>query len=311
MTLSRSAIILAFLTFTFASGSALGQSVTASDATGSATGGSATTHALMCTKGKLIFEDDFSTAELDKRWSPAKGEWKIESGALRGTELESDNHAASIRTNIELPSTMVMEFDFKFDGGKVIHCSFNGKGHICRATIYPNGFTLRGEKVKKDPKDKAVTVGQVKQEFAKGQTYTMRIEIAGEEFVARVDGGPVAFGSHSKIARAKTNFGFPMAGVSSQIDNIKIWNAEPNPRWAELKKGLPENKITPLAPPTPKERFARMDKDKNGSLSVDEFNGNRPKSKRESVVKQFNRKDKDSSGTLSLEEFAPAKKSKK
>ena len=43
----------------------------------------------------------------------------------------------ALSTDLELPENFVMQFDFRFDGGKVIHCSFNGKGHICRATINP------------------------------------------------------------------------------------------------------------------------------------------------------------------------------
>jgi hypothetical protein len=258
---------------------------------------------LMCNKGKLVFEESFSSGKLDARWSAAKGDWKIVDAVLQGAELKSDKHAASIRTDFELPEALVMQFDFKFDGGSVIHCSFNGKGHICRATINPQGFILKGEKVKNDADDKAVTVGQVQQEFVKGQWYTMQIEIAGDEFVARVDDGPVAFGSHAKIARAKTNFGFPMAGVSSQIDNIKIWTATSNPNWAETKSKLPVNKIVPPTPPTPQQRFALLDKNHDASLSLEEFIGNRPAEKREAAKKQFQRKDKDAGGTLSLSEY--------
>ena len=258
---------------------------------------------LLCTQGELVFEESFSGDKLDARWSMAKGDWQIVSGALKGTELKADKHAASIRTDVELPGTMVMQFDFKFDGGSVIHCSFNGKGHICRATITPQGFILKGEKVKKDAKDKAVVVGQVQQSFANGQWYTMHIEIAGEEFVARVNDGPVAFGSHPKIARDKNNFGFPMAGVSSQIDNVKIWDAVANPDWAKTKSKLPVNKIMGATPPSLKKRFTNLDKNHDARLSLPEFIGNRPDDKRELASKQFKRKDKNGDGALSLAEF--------
>lgn len=263
---------------------------------------------LLCTKGKLVFEESFSSDTIDPRWSAAKGEWKIVGGALQGTELKADKHAASIRTNVEISKTCIMIFDFKFDGGKVIHCSFNGKGHICRATITPNGYTLKGEKVKKDPQDKHATVGQVQQKFEPGKWYTMQIEMAGKEFVAQVGDGPVAFGSHEKIDREKSNFGFPMAGVSSQIDNIKIWDATLNPKWAEVKAGLPVNKISPPTRPSNKVRFERMDKDKDGGISIEEFTANRDTSKLPLMKKQFARKDKDSNGVLNFEEFVPPKK---
>ena len=266
---------------------------------------------ILCRKGKLLLDESFAMEKIDSRWSMNKGAWKIVDGALQGTELEKDNHAASIRTAIELPGTLVMQFDFRFDGGTVIHCSFNGKGHICRATITPTGFTLKGEKVKKDPDDKSVTVGQVQQTYKKGEWYTMRVEIGGQEFVAQVDDGPVAFGAHAKVARAKNNFGFPMAGVNSRIDNIRIWEAKVNPNWASIKSKLPVNKIVPPAPPTPKQRFDRLDKNHDGALSLKEFIGARPKDKRELAEKQFGRRDKDGNGSLSLSEYLPVPKPSK
>jgi hypothetical protein len=89
-----------------------------------------------------------------------------------------------------------MNFDFKFENGNVIHCSYNGKGLICRATITPKGFTLKGEKVKKkNENDKAVTVGQVQQAFAEGKWHTMQIEMAGKDFVASTTKSKVLSGN--------------------------------------------------------------------------------------------------------------------
>jgi len=260
---------------------------------------------LMLQRGKLLLDEDFSAKQVDARWTQNKGQWKIVDGALQGTELKADEHAASIRTNIQLPDNFILQFDFKFDGGKIIHLSFNGKGHICRATLTPTGFVLKGEKIKKDPKDKAVTIGQIQQKFEKGKWYTMLVEIKGSEFVARVDDDLVAFGQHAKVARPKSNFGFPMAGVSSSIDNLRIWQGEPNDQWAKTRAGLTPNKIIPPTPPTAAQRFARWDTNKDGKLSLTEFIGNRPKEKVESAKKAFGRKDKDGDGTLTIKEFAP------
>ena len=258
---------------------------------------------LLCKTDELIFEETFATDKIDSRWQMHKGDWQIVNGSLQGSELEKDNHAASIRTDFDLPDNFVMEFEFKFNGGKVIHCSFNGRGHICRATITPEGYTLKGEKVKKDPEDKSITVGQVQQKFEKGKSYTMRIEVAGEEMVARVEDGPVAFGKHAKIARDKTNFGFPMAGVSANIDNIRIWSANLNSEWSSIKSKLPPNRIVPSVPPTPTERFSRLDKNLDKKLSLKEYVGSRPKEKQDLATKQFKRKDKNQDGFLSISEF--------
>ncbi|MDB2526010.1 hypothetical protein N9X53_04935 [Mariniblastus sp.] len=263
---------------------------------------------LMCLPGKVIFEDSFSTPSLDSRWTIPKGDWTVSEQALRGSELAADKHSAVIRTDVEFPKNFIIRFKFRFNGGKAIHCSFNGKGHICRATLTPDGYTLKGEKVKSDSTDRSVTVGQVQQKFTPGKWHTMQIEVAGNEFAAQVDDGPIAFGTDKKIGRAKTNFGFPMLGTYSEIDDIEIWNADLNPNWAARKKTLPPNKIIPPKPPTAEKRFKNLDKNDDGSISLKEFTNPRTPDKRAAAEEQFKRRDKNQDGKMSLREYSPAKK---
>ena len=263
---------------------------------------------LLCLPNELIFEDSFATPTLDSQWTAHKGEWTIVEQALRGSELAADKHSAVIRKDADFSKNFIIRFRFRFNGGKAIHCSFNGKGHICRATLTPEGYTLKGEKVKSNPTDRSVTVGQVQQKFSPGEWYTMQIEIAGNEFVARVDDGPIAFGSDKKIGRPKTNFGFPMLGTHSEIDDIKIWNADLNPNWQIKKKTLSPNKIIPPQPPTVEKRFQNFDKNGDGLISIKEFTDPRPRDKRAAVEKQFKRRDKNQDGKISLQEFSPVKK---
>lgn len=263
---------------------------------------------LLCLPGQLIFEESFSSPSLNSQWTAPKGDWSVVEQSLRGSDLPADNHSAVIRTDVEFPKNFIIQFKFRFNGGKAIHCSFNGKGHICRATLTPDGYTLKGEKVKSDPQDRSVTVGQVEQKFVSGKWYTMQIEIAGNEFVAQIDDGPIAFGNDKKIDRPKTNFGFPMSGVYSEIDDIKIWNADLNPNWAAKKKTLSPNKITPPQPPTMEKRFQNLDKNGDGSISLKEFINPRKQDKKAAAEKQFKRKDKNQDGKMSLQEYSPTKK---
>ncbi len=50
--------------------------------------------------------------------------------------------------------------------------------------------------------------------------------------------------------------------------------------------------------------FKKLDKDGNGSLSLEEFKGKRDAAKAESAFKKL---DKDNSGSISLEEFKAAR----
>jgi hypothetical protein len=265
---------------------------------------------LLTTRGKSLLNESFDGEKLSDQWESKKGTWIVAKGALKGSEKASDEHAAVIGTSVELPAAFQIQFDFKFDGAKATHLSFNGKGHICRVSLTPTGFTLKGEKVKKDPKDKAVTVGQIQQTFEQGKWYTMLVEVDGPQFVAFVDPKHVAFGTHEKVARDKNVVRFPLSGSTASFDNLKIWAAQSNPKWAETKAALPTNKIIPPTPPTPAARFKRGDRDGDGKISQSEFVSPRPKDKQEAATKAFKRKDKDGNGFLDVKEFAPPAKKK-
>lgn len=63
--------------------------------------------------------------------------------------------------------------------------------------------------------------------------------------------------------------------------------------------------------PDPEAQFAKMDKNSDKKLSLDEFKGKRSGDKAAKAEEQFKKLDKDSDGSLTLEEFkARGKKAK-
>ena len=63
--------------------------------------------------------------------------------------------------------------------------------------------------------------------------------------------------------------------------------------------------------PDPEAQFAKMDKNSDKKLTLDEFKGKRTGDKATKAEEQFKKMDKDSDGSLTLEEFkARAKKAK-
>jgi Ca2+-binding EF-hand superfamily protein len=63
--------------------------------------------------------------------------------------------------------------------------------------------------------------------------------------------------------------------------------------------------------PDPEAQFAKMDKNSDKKLTLDEFKGKRTGDKATKAEEQFKKMDKDSDGSLTLEEFkARGKKAK-
>ena len=192
----------------------------------------------MTKRGDLLLSEDFSQPTLDAAWTVPKGKWEIVEGGLKGIELEQDHHAAVVRRSIDFESA-IFQFSFRFDGGKAAHLSINGKqGHICRVTITPSGFSLRKDKPNKRSDEKPALLAQVPCSFKKGQWYTMLVELQGNAMLARIDDRTFAFGEASGLDPVRTNFGFPVSGDSVCFDDVKIWNASPNPEWSTLRRNL-------------------------------------------------------------------------
>jgi len=186
-------------------------------------------------RGKLLCSEDFSAAELSKDWKVAKGKWEIADGALQGAELASDLHAAVLKH--ALPSKdVVLQFSFKFDGAKSLACSFDGKGHVCRVVLSPAGFQVRRD-VAKGSGEKPVVLGKAAIDLT-GERHTMLIEILGKEMLAQVDDKVFAFGENDGVEADKKTFGFPTSGESIRIDDVRVWEATPNPDWPANKQKL-------------------------------------------------------------------------
>jgi hypothetical protein len=190
----------------------------------------------LCVRGKLLFSDDFSGKELAAEWKVAKGKWEVADGALKGAELAADSHAAVLKHALPAKN-FVLQFSFAFDGAKRASCSFDGKGHVCRVNLTPQGFALQRD-VAKDSGEKPSALGKGTIELKAGEWHTMLVEVQGKEMLAQVDDKVFAFGEHAGVEADKTTFGFPTSGESIRVDDVRLWEATPNPDWAANKQKL-------------------------------------------------------------------------
>lgn len=192
---------------------------------------------LMCERGKLLLSDDFDKP-LGKAWKMAKGKWDVANGAIQGSELKSDMHGAVIRSNLPFHNA-VIQYSFKLQGAKTTSFSINdAKGHNSRVSVTAAGFTARKDDHDHDGPDKAVVLEAIKTPISAGEWHTLIIEIQGAEFLARLDGKHIAYGSHDAINVDKTNIGLTVGGESVSFKNLRIWEATPKADWKSTKAKL-------------------------------------------------------------------------
>ena len=190
----------------------------------------------MSERGKLLFSDDFSGDVPKPAWGQLKGKWELAGGALRGSEVETDNHAGVTRNRIEYRNA-VIQFRFKFDGCKTASLSLNNQeGHVGRVILAPKDFTVQRDKPNKKTDAKAAKLATKEAQLADGQWHTLLVEIVGGQMLATLDGKVTAFGEHAGLDTDKKDFGFTVAGSSLLVDDVRVWEAT-------AKKGFDKQKF--------------------------------------------------------------------
>jgi hypothetical protein len=206
--------------------------------------------------GKVMAEDAFTSAEIAKTWTAAKGDVAIKDGALVETFKASDNHPAVLM--LAVPNhNAIIKFSFKMeDATKGFALSYNTpSAHLFRVLVTGDGLSVvkdaekeKGAKPKgkgkagSEPtktaaaapaaKGEAKAKGRAANGIAKaegkisaGEWHTMLVEVQGTKVAVQTDTGLKAEGTHPEIDVDKTGYRFVTA-ASVSIDDVKVWSAE-------------------------------------------------------------------------------------
>ena len=189
----------------------------------------------MSERGKLLFSDDFSGEAPKTEWGQLKGKWTLANGALRGTEVETDNHAAVTRNRVTYRNA-VFQFTFKLDGCKTASLSLNNQqGHVGRVILTGNDFTVQRDKPSKKSEEKPAKLSVKEAKLADGQWHTLLVEVVGDRMLAKLDDKVVAFGEHAGLDTEKKDFGFTVSGSSLLVENVQVWEAVPKKDFDKKK----------------------------------------------------------------------------
>ncbi|HET6250306.1 MAG TPA: hypothetical protein VFE47_21635 [Tepidisphaeraceae bacterium] len=219
--------------------------------------------ARLATPGKVLFEDDFSRADMAPKWKVGKGSFVIKDGVVTAGEIPGDMHGAYayVKPAFEFKD-IVAEFSVRLDGCRACNLMINDSkykeshaGHICRATLLMGKVDLADYKfgaMKNDifekMKDPATTPDEKKKlrESIKdkssvtktavdlSQWHVVRVEIVGDEMLLSLDGKPAGYLKSAGIDHPTKNaIGFEIGGKSCEIKNMQVWEATASPDWAK------------------------------------------------------------------------------
>lgn len=216
--------------------------------------------------GKLLFEDDFSRAEMVPKWRVGKGFFEVKDGVVTISENPDDKHGAYAYVQPKFQfKDIIVEFSAKLDGSRACHLMVNDSaykeahaGHILRASLLPGKVDLADYKFglmkneifdkvndpntpadeKKRLRESIKDKGAVfKTEADLLQWHKIRVEILGDEMFVCIDDKPAAYLKSQGLDHPTKNaIGFEVAGKSSLVKGMKVWEATAAPDAASRRE---------------------------------------------------------------------------
>ena len=180
---------------------------------------------------KLLFADDFNA--LKPVWGVGKGDWKIVDGTARGGERPEDKHKAGIGHKEKLRDC-VIRLVFALDGAKSVEISLikldaaGEREHVCRVAFGAESLKLYAQ-TGMGQTTKNILIGEQPMKLVPGQRYTALVECVGNRLVAQVSNGAVARGTSDVLAGEKESLNLTVNGTTGVFDEVKVWNALPQP----------------------------------------------------------------------------------
>ncbi|MGC3970304.1 MAG: hypothetical protein QM775_24125 [Pirellulales bacterium] len=69
--------------------------------------------------------------------------------------------------------------------------------------------------------------------------HSMTVEIVGDEMTASLDDKPIAYLKSPGLAHPTKNYwGFTTQGRFIEVDDLRVWSAEPDVAWSERRAEL-------------------------------------------------------------------------
>ncbi len=163
----------------------------------------------------MILRDEFGGTALDSSWKAGKGKWEMVGGAVKGSELASDKHAAVIRRPVAYRNADIV-FEFKLAGAEWVALSLNKQGaHVARVVISPKGFRIQ----KDSP---TAMLAKNDDPIAADVWHKMRVTVDGQNMKASLDARTLIEGRHEAIDVDKVDIGFPVKGQSVYLRNVSV-----------------------------------------------------------------------------------------
>src|SRR5579862_688232 len=199
----------------------------------------------MALRGPLLWEETFANGTWAKDWSVYKGKFVVEKDQLKVAEQASDGHLPTMTRSFK-ESNVIIQFNFKFEGAKWLGIQLDDatndakKEHVAQLTIQPDSFRI--EKMTGfGGTTRNTVVDQKKLKFEPGSWHTIVWEVQVDEMLASVDDREIAMAKVDGMTLVRSRLQLVSSGELAWFAAIKVWKAEPDPKWPKKKAALQES----------------------------------------------------------------------
>lgn len=189
---------------------------------------------LLAKQGPELLQERFEAPGLPSGWTRNFGKLEVTNGALRASQLASDQHPCAFRRALPLQDA-VIRLDFRFDGARMLHVGFDPargelkkRGHLFTVAISPTGASLQEAADKADPASKNHTLATASVKLETGKWYPLLLEMRGPEVAVQIAGQATLRASTADFACKKPGLVFRTLGpddAAAEFDNLQVWEA--------------------------------------------------------------------------------------
>jgi hypothetical protein len=168
--------------------------------------------------GKIISQPDFKQA-LGPEWSVGKGKWTLADGVLTSTDLPEEKHVPVLHLATG-PVDVVVDCEFRLNGGKLFYVGFDGAKHVGRVVISEKSAKLCEDSAEVKGKTPSHTLAEAKIDLKPDDWQRLHVEYTGDKLVARLNGQEMR-AEHPYLATPKVRWWFA-ASDKVQVRNVRF-----------------------------------------------------------------------------------------
>jgi hypothetical protein len=193
----------------------------------------------MVKRGELLWEEKFDEGKWSKEWNKYKGNFVVEGDAVKSAEIAADGHHPAMSRKLGGDNNVVIQFSFKSDGAPWMGFALDDKEHVARLILNPDQFKIVNMSGT-GPTTKGSDVDAKRMKLNDGAWHTVVWEILGDEMVATIDDKEMVLAKVDGMTLTRSRLQLVSSGDWAWYDEIKVWKAEPDPKWAKKRALLVE-----------------------------------------------------------------------